>query len=235
MSVSSPVSSSQTHPVYCYGPLCIVLLSTVSLVLHRPLTPPPTPRPEPPNSAVTRVSVPPPTHDETSQEKLPQSPLTLEKYTRCLARELKVDESLAVAVLIQESDARNPMKLGRRGGRGPLQIKPIALEDIGLSRHEHSLPVLVYGGLRYLRAMLDRFDNLSTALAAYNMGPTLLKKRNYRPYRVTQRYVRQVLHRVGQIRSGHVPHYPVLHYRLSEYRRSSDSHEIVPLRACLMS
>ena len=165
----------------------------------------------------------------------PSRKLTLEHYTRCVARELEVDEGLAVSVLIQESDARNPMKRGRRGSRGPLQIQPIALEAVGLSRHEHSLPILVYGGLRYLKTMMMRFDNLDTALAAYNMGPTSLVRRDYRPYRVTRRYVRQVLTRAGKIRSGDVPAYPVLQYPLSKRDLPAEHHALAPLQVCLVS
>ena len=161
--------------------------------------------------------------------------LTLETYTRCVARALDVDEPLAVSVLIQESHARNPMQRGRRGSRGPLQVQPIALQEVGLSRHERSLPVLVYGGLRYLKTMMARFDNLQTALAAYNMGPTSLVKRDYRPYRVTQRYVRQVLNRAGKIRSGDVPSYPVLQYPMSHRDLPSRHHKIEHLQGCLMS
>ena len=160
--------------------------------------------------------------------------LTLEHYTRCVARELDVDEGLAVSVLIQESDANNPMRRGKRGSRGPLQIQPIALEEVGLSRHERSLPILVYGGLRYLKTMMMRFDTLDTALAAYNMGPTSLVRRDYRPYRVTRRYVQQILNRAGKIRSGDVPSYPVLQYPLSKRDLPAKHHQLAPLQACLV-
>ena len=175
------------------------------------------------------------THKQLAKKPGSKGKLTLETYTRCVARALDVDEPLAVSVLIQESDARNPMQKGRRGSRGPLQVQPIALEEVGLSRHERSLPILVYGGLRYLKTMMSRFDNLQTALAAYNMGPTSLVRRDYRPYRVTQRYVRQVLNRAGKIRSGHVSSYPVLQYPMSHRDLPSRHHKIAPLQACLVS
>ena len=87
---------------------------------------------------------------------------------------------------------------------------------------------------RYLKTMLSRFDDRQTALAAYNMGPTRLKERGNRLYRMTKRYVHEVLRRMDQIRSSdQVPYHPVLEYRLSEYRLSLDHHNIAPLRACL--
>ncbi len=138
---------------------------------------------------------------------------TLENYTRRVARSLGVDEALVLAVLIQESDPVNPLKTGKGDSRGPLQIKPIALEDIGISRDERSLPVLVYGGVLYLKKMLARFHSLPMALAAYNMGPERLIERDYRPYIDTQRYIRQVLARAEAIRSGTFPPHPILQYR----------------------
>lgn len=97
------------------------------------------------------------------------------------------------------------------------------------------MPILVYGGLRYLKTMLSRFDDQQTALAAYNMGPTRLKERGNRLYRVTKRYVHQVLQRTEQLRSGETPFYPVLQHRVSGYGLGSDSLAIVPLQACLVS
>lgn len=225
-----------THLAWRYSCFGVVLLSVIFLVLQPPMSTALIPHQEssqkPSKIAAIQVTPQPSVTDKTFQEK---DRLTLEQYTRCLARELKLDETLAVSMLIQESDARNPMKQGRRGGRGPLQIRPIALEEVGLSRSEHSLPILVYGGLSYLKIMLSRFDNLPIALAAYNMGPTRLKERGGRPYPITQRYVRQVLHRAGKIRSGYTPFYPVLNYPLSQYGLSPAYLEIAPVWVCLPS
>ena len=145
----------------------------------------------------------------------PQIPLTLEGYTRCLAKQLEVDEALALAVLVQESHPTDPFRIGKGDSRGPFQIKPIALEEVGLSRDAQQLPFLVYGGILYLKAMLTRFSDLPTALAAYNMGPFRLKQREYRPYIVTQLYVSQILMRQEQIRSATFRPRTVLHYPLS--------------------
>ncbi len=250
MSSSTPASASSNVHLACrFLSLCVVIVSAMSVILQGPLTPPPGSaaqiRPArlevaaasapPQQPAVQKANPPVRTQKERAKKPGDKRQLTLETYTRCVARELDVDEPLAVSVLIQESDARNPMRRGRRGSRGPLQIQPIALEEVGLSRHERSLPILVYGGLRYLKTMMSRFDNLQTALAAYNMGPTSLVRRDYRPYRITQQYVRQVLNRAGKIRSGDVPSYPVLQYPVSQRDLSSRHHKIAPLQACLVS
>ncbi len=155
---------------------------------------------------------------EMPTSKLPastQPPMTLEGYTRCLAKQLEVDEALALAVLVQESHPTDPFRTGKGDSRGPFQIKPIALEEVGLSRDAQQLPFLVYGGILYLKTMMTRFSDLPTALAAYNMGPFRLKQREYRPYKVTQLYVSQILMRQEQIRSATFRPSPVLHYPLS--------------------
>ena len=250
-------SSSPIYPAWRYTCLGAVLLSVGFLVLRPPTSSALIPGQEPGQelsqelnqeasqkpSQIKRIAVTPqlPATDHslpqrsTSQPSQSHSRLTLEQYTRCLARQLGLDETLAVALLIQESDARDPMKPGSRGSRGPLQIGPVALEEVGLSPSEHSLPVLVYGGLRYLKSMLSRFDDRQTALAAYNMGPTILEERQHLPYVETRQYVHQVLQRTEQLRSGDMPSYPVLQHRVSGYSLGSDSLAIVPLQACLVS
>lgn len=242
-------SPSPTHSAWRYACLGAVLLSVGFLVLQPPassaLMSDRQTRQESSQkpSQIKQIAMTrqlPATHQPPPQQVRPQpsqphSKPTLEQYTRCLARQLELDETLAVALLIQESDARDPMKQGRRGSRGPLQIGPVALEEVGLSRSERSLPVLVYGGLSYFRAMLVRFDDQSIALAAYNMGPTILEERQYRPYVQTRQYVRQVLKRMEQIHSGRMPSSPVLQHRVSGYSLGPDSLAIVPLQACLVS
>ncbi len=251
-------SPSLTHPAWHYACLGAVLLSVGFLVLRPPTSSALTPAQEPDqelsqessrepsrepsqkSSRIKRIAatsqLPATAHSPQQQSKSQaHSRLTLEQYTRCLARQLGLDETLAVALLIQESDARDPMKPGSRGSRGPLQIGPIALEEVGLSSSEHSLPVLVYGGLSYLKSMLSRFDDRQTALAAYNMGPTILEERQHLPYVETRQYVRQVLQRTERLRSGETPFYPVLQHRISGYSLGPDSLAIVPLQACLVS
>ena len=50
------------------------------------------------------------------------------------------------------------------------------------------------GGADHLRLMLDRFDSLPLALAAYNAGAATVERFDgIPPYRETQEYVRRIL------------------------------------------
>jgi soluble lytic murein transglycosylase-like protein len=50
------------------------------------------------------------------------------------------------------------------------------------------------GGAAHLRAMLDRFESLPLALAAYNAGAATVERSNgIPPYKETRDYVRRVL------------------------------------------
>jgi soluble lytic murein transglycosylase-like protein len=52
------------------------------------------------------------------------------------------------------------------------------------------------GGANHLRKMLDRFENVPLALAAYNAGAATVEKYDgIPPYRETQGYVRKILER----------------------------------------
>ena len=55
--------------------------------------------------------------------------------------------------------------------------------------------IAIYGGSKYLRWLLDKFDNdLKLALAAYNAGPGAVEKHGgIPPYRETRNYVKKVL------------------------------------------
>lgn len=74
-----------------------------------------------------------------------------------------------------------------------MQLMPAAAVDHGV--HDVFDPEEnLRGGAKHLRSMLDRFDSLPLALAAYNSGATTVTRyKGIPPYKETRDYVRRVL------------------------------------------
>lgn len=115
-----------------------------------------------------------------------------DRLIRNTAREHDVPPALVKAVIAAESrfdvDA-----VSRKGAQGLMQLMPGTAAELGVAD-----PLVadqnVRGGVRYLREMLDRFGDMSTALAAYNAGPeAVYRYRGVPPYPETRDYVKRVL------------------------------------------
>lgn len=92
----------------------------------------------------------------------------------------RLSPQLVRSVIRHESGGRADA-LSSRQARGLMQITPLTLQEV--QRRDRSIQAGDLGdpaynihiGTRYLRQLLDRFDNdVPLALAAYNMGPTRL-------------------------------------------------------------
>jgi soluble lytic murein transglycosylase-like protein len=108
----------------------------------------------------------------------------------------EVDPRLVQAV-IQVESAYEPAARSPKGAIGLMQLMPATAERYGAPSAEALLDprVNVDVGVRYLRALLDRFDQRTDlALAAYNAGEGAVVRHGYQvpPYRETQDYVRKV-------------------------------------------
>jgi len=96
-----------------------------------------------------------------------------------------IDYRLILAVMKVESNFKNEA-ISRKGARGLLQIKPslakyiakdtsLEMEGVtSLSLHEPEKNIKI--GVNYLSKLLDMFENLTSALHAYNVGPSKVKK-----------------------------------------------------------
>jgi Transglycosylase SLT domain len=106
-----------------------------------------------------------------------------------------VDARLVQAV-IQVESAYAPTARSPKGAIGLMQLMPATAERYGAPSTESLLDprVNVEVGVRYLRALLDRFGRTDLALAAYNAGEGAVVRYGYQvpPYRETQDYVRKV-------------------------------------------
>lgn len=110
------------------------------------------------------------------------------------AKRYAVDFDLVRAVIRAESDFC-PTAVSCKGAQGLMQLMPETAQDMAV-RNVFSPEENIEGGVKYLRRLLDMFNNnLPLSLAAYNAGENAVKECNNRipPYAETQDYVRKVL------------------------------------------
>ena len=110
------------------------------------------------------------------------------------AKAHRLPPALLHAVITAES-AYDPDAISSAGAVGLMQLMPGTAQRYGVSNRRD--PVAnVSGGTRYLRDLLDMFDdNVVLAVAAYNAGENAVLNygRKIPPYAETQTYVRRVL------------------------------------------
>jgi soluble lytic murein transglycosylase len=108
------------------------------------------------------------------------------------ARENQVQPALVKAVIAAESNF-DAGAVSRKGARGLMQLMPATADSLGVE-DPFEPSDNVRGGTRYLRSMLDRYGDLTRAVAAYNAGPSAVDRYGgVPPYRETQDYVNRVL------------------------------------------
>jgi soluble lytic murein transglycosylase len=117
-----------------------------------------------------------------------------------------IDYRLILAVMKVESNFKNEA-VSRKGARGLLQVKPALARYIGKeegievkgtkSLHEPEKNIKI--GVNYLSKLIDMFENLSSALHAYNVGPAKVKKTNATDGAPTTRFTKKVMQEYNQI------------------------------------
>src|SRR5207248_3950448 len=100
-----------------------------------------------------------------------RGPIFRTKYDRVIvdaAKKFDVDAALVSAVIKAESDF-NPREVSNKGARGLMQLMPATATRYGVT-DSYDPSANVYGGVRYLRWLLQTFDgNADHAVAAYNV------------------------------------------------------------------
>lgn len=111
-----------------------------------------------------------------------------------------LDEDFVKAVINQESGF-NPNATSHCGAMGLMQLMPSTAQGLGV-KNAYDAEQNIEGGTKYLKGLLDRFDNdKSLALAAYNAGPNAVKKYGgIPPYAETQNYVKSVLSKYDKMK-----------------------------------
>jgi soluble lytic murein transglycosylase-like protein len=115
-------------------------------------------------------------------------------YRNVTRNRKKYEPSIAGAVITAES-AYDPDAVSTAGAVGLMQLMPGTAQRYGVGNRRDP-NANISGGTRYLRDLLDMFDNnVVLALAAYNAGENAVIKHGRRipPYAETQTYVRRVL------------------------------------------
>lgn len=108
------------------------------------------------------------------------------------AERYKVDSALIKAVIMMES-AYNPKAVSKQGAKGLMQLMPRTARALGVKNAFNPVHN-INGGVKYLRQLLDTFDdNVKMALAAYNAGSSKVKRHGgIPPIKATRAYVKKV-------------------------------------------
>ncbi len=121
-----------------------------------------------------------------------QSAVNLDAIFEEAAAAYDISPKLLRAVAKTESNF-NPRATSKAGAMGVMQLMPGTARSLGVS-DPYDPRQNIMGGAKYLKQNLDKFQDVSLALAAYNAGPgSVLKYDGIPPYKETQNYVRKVM------------------------------------------
>ena len=143
--------------------------------------------------------------DTTMDNKKNSSPASRNEINELISKyseQAGLDVDFVKAVINQESGF-NPNATSKCGAMGLMQLMPGTAQGLGVT-NAYDPEQNIQGGTKYLKGLLDRFDNnKSLALAAYNAGPNAVKKYGgIPPYQETQNYVKSVLAKYDRIKEA---------------------------------
>ena len=123
----------------------------------------------------------------------PNNSTALDAIFEKFASQYRLQPNLLKSVAKMESNF-NPLAISKAGAQGIMQLMPKTAASLGVGDPFNPVEN-IEGGAKYLRQLLDRFDNnIPLALAAYNAGPgTVNKYGGIPPYKETQNYVKKVM------------------------------------------
>ncbi len=115
------------------------------------------------------------------------------------ARRNNLSPELVAAMVHTESDFR-PLLVSRKSAQGLMQIVPDTARLLGIA-NPFDPEQNIAAGTRYFRYLLNRFDNETIALAAYNAGEGNVERfGGVPPFAETQEYIAKVHRRTHRYR-----------------------------------
>ena len=101
------------------------------------------------------------------------------EWLQCVEYHAKVNELdplLVWAVIATESNWE-PKAVSKVGAQGLMQLMPATAEDLNVS-DPFDPKENIQGGTKYMKFLLEMFNDTDTALAAYNVGPGTVERAN---------------------------------------------------------
>ena len=139
---------------------------------------------------------------ENTKNPNPVSKTEINNLISKYSEQAGLDVDFVKAVINQESGF-NPNATSKCGAMGLMQLMPGTAQGLGVT-NAYDPEQNIQGGTKYLKGLMDRFDNnKSLALAAYNAGPNAVKKYGgIPPYQETQNYVKSVLSKYDKMKGA---------------------------------
>jgi soluble lytic murein transglycosylase-like protein len=121
----------------------------------------------------------------------PRGKASVDEVVEQAAKQHELDPLLVHSV-IQAESGYNPLAVSPKGAQGLMQLMPSTARRFGVN-NSFDMTENIQGGVRYLRYLMDLFQDERLAVAAYNAGEeAVIRHGGVPPYRETENYVRAV-------------------------------------------
>lgn len=116
----------------------------------------------------------------------------IENLVKKYSKQNGLDKDL-VKSIIQVSSAGDPKAKSESGSAGLMQLAPSVVKDLAI-KNPFDAEQNIKGGCAYLKMLMNQFNNLELAVAAFNAGPAVISKTGKVPsYPETKNFVEAVM------------------------------------------